>query len=320
MPARNTVYEFGPFRLDVHERQLLRGNTPLPLRAKIFDTLCVLVERAGRLVATSELMDAVWRDTAVEVGNLAHNIAVLRKALGENDGGPKYIETISGKGYRFVAQVTERQDQPPAPVTNSRRREVVGRERELELLDEILNEAAAGRRQTVCINGEAGIGKTLLLNVLVEQAKVRGFRCGQGHCLEGLGEGEPYMPVLEAISHLSSGPEVERVASVLRRVAPTWVAHLPRLSDRAADLGQETLGASKERMLREIAEALETLSADTPVLLAIEDLHWSDASTTQFMNMMALRSSGARILIAGTYRPHEGESRAASIHVMTQQL
>src|SRR5215469_6389477 len=114
MPAADTVYEFGPFRLDIHERRLLNGKTPLPLRAKVFDTLRVLVERAGKLISTDELMDAVWPDAAVEVGNLAHNIAVLRKVLGESAGGPKYIETVSGKGYRFVAQVTMHQEQVPA--------------------------------------------------------------------------------------------------------------------------------------------------------------------------------------------------------------
>jgi DNA-binding winged helix-turn-helix (wHTH) protein/tetratricopeptide (TPR) repeat protein len=320
MPAPDTVYEFGPFRLDVHERRLSRGNTPLPLRAKVFDTLCVLVEHAGKLVATEELMNAVWADTAVEIGNLAHNIAVIRKALGERDGGPKYIETLSGKGYRFIAQVIAHRDQCPAPRANSIRAELVGRERELDLIHELLNEVATGRRQTLCINGEAGIGKTLLLNTLVELASARGFRCGRGQCLEGLGEGEPYMPVLDALSQLSSGPDAERAASVLRRVAPTWVAHLPWLSDGETDHSKQTLGATKERMLREIAEALETLSAGRPVLLAIEDLHWSDASTTQFLNMMALRTMPARILVAGTYRPHDGENRGASIHSMTHEL
>jgi DNA-binding winged helix-turn-helix (wHTH) protein/tetratricopeptide (TPR) repeat protein len=320
MPAPDTVYEFGPFRLDVHERRLLNGKAPLPLRAKVFDTLCVLVERAGKLIATDELMDAVWPDAAVEVGNLAHNIAVLRKVLGERTGGPKYIETVSGKGYRFVAQVTMHQDHIPARPANSRRGELVAREQELDDIDEVLNDVAAGRRRTLCINGETGIGKTLLLNALTEQALARGFRCGQGQCLEGLGEGEPYMPVLEAISQLSSGPDGERAASVLRRMAPTWVAHLPALSDGTADLSKQTLGATKERMLREVAEALEALSADTPILLAIEDLHWSDASTIQLMNMMALRITPARILVAGTYRPHEGENRGASVHAMTQQL
>jgi DNA-binding winged helix-turn-helix (wHTH) protein/tetratricopeptide (TPR) repeat protein len=320
MPAPDTVYEFGPFRLDVQERRLLKGKAPQPLRAKVFDTLRVLVERAGKLIATNELMDAVWPDAAVEVGNLAHNVAVLRKVLGERTGGPKYIETISGKGYRFVAEVTIHQNRIPNPPANSRRGEVVARERELDVVDEILNDVSAGRRQTLCINGETGIGKTLLLNALIQQASARGFHCGQGQCLEGLGEGEPYMPVLEAISQLSSGPEGERAASVLHRVAPTWVAHLPALSYGTADLSKRTLGATKERMLREIAEALETLSVDAPILLAIEDLHWSDASTIQLMKMMALRITPARILITGTYRPHEGENQGASVHAITQQL
>ena len=92
------VYEFGPFRLETRERRLLRDGRPVRLRGKVFDTLCVLVSRPGRLVEKDDLIAAVWPDTVVEENNLAHNINALRKALG--DGA--LIETVPGKGYRFA--------------------------------------------------------------------------------------------------------------------------------------------------------------------------------------------------------------------------
>src|SRR3954451_2040973 len=92
------VYEFGPFRLEISEKRLLRDGRPIPLRGKVLDTLCALVSRPGRLIEKDELIATVWPDTVVEENNLAHNINALRKALGD----PRLIETVPGKGYRFV--------------------------------------------------------------------------------------------------------------------------------------------------------------------------------------------------------------------------
>jgi DNA-binding winged helix-turn-helix (wHTH) protein/alpha-beta hydrolase superfamily lysophospholipase len=99
------VYQFGPFRLDVRERRLSRGDAIIPLRLKVFDTLHVLVENAGRLVTKQELLDTVWPETTVEENNLNHNVSVLRKALGERATSQQYIETVPRIGYRFAAPV-----------------------------------------------------------------------------------------------------------------------------------------------------------------------------------------------------------------------
>jgi DNA-binding winged helix-turn-helix (wHTH) protein/pimeloyl-ACP methyl ester carboxylesterase len=101
-----SVYEFGPFRLEIVERRLLRGSQPISLRAKVFDTLCVLVQNAGRLLTKDDLLKAIWPDTVVEENNLNHTISVLRKALGESATGQTYIETVPRVGYRFVTKVT----------------------------------------------------------------------------------------------------------------------------------------------------------------------------------------------------------------------
>jgi len=98
-------YEFGPFRLDPDERLLSRENQPVPLAPKVIDTLLVLVESRGHLVDKDELMKRVWPDAFVEEGSLNKNVSVLRKALGQWDGGLDYIETIPKRGYRFAAPV-----------------------------------------------------------------------------------------------------------------------------------------------------------------------------------------------------------------------
>src|SRR5262249_52762695 len=101
------IYEFGPFRLDAAEHLLLRDGESVSLTPKAFDLLLALVERHGRLLEKEDLMKKVWPDTIVEEANLASNISLLRKALGDGENGHRYIETVPKRGYRFVAQVRE---------------------------------------------------------------------------------------------------------------------------------------------------------------------------------------------------------------------
>lgn len=98
-------YEFGSFRVNTVTRQLLRDGEAVPLTAKAFDTLAVLVARYGSMVSKDDLMDAVWGDTAVEENNLTQQISALRKALGQTVREHTYIVTVSGRGYSFVAPV-----------------------------------------------------------------------------------------------------------------------------------------------------------------------------------------------------------------------
>jgi DNA-binding winged helix-turn-helix (wHTH) protein/alpha-beta hydrolase superfamily lysophospholipase len=113
------AYRFGPFHLDVRERRLSRGREVIPLRLKVFDTLLVLVENAGRLVTKQELLDTVWPETTVEENSLNHNVSVLRKALGEKATGQQYIETVPRVGYRFAAPVDAAVPQTPASAASS---------------------------------------------------------------------------------------------------------------------------------------------------------------------------------------------------------
>src|ERR1700691_4898442 len=111
------LYEFGPFRVDPSHRVLLRDNKPVPLHPKAFDILLVLVERSETVVPKDHLMRKVWPGTFVEESNLAQNIFVLRKTLGDAVGENHYIVTVPGRGYRFAEKVLVVED-----------REIVGEE------------------------------------------------------------------------------------------------------------------------------------------------------------------------------------------------
>ena len=117
------LYEFGPFRLDVAKRLLLREGQPVALTQRLFETLLALVENSGRVIAKDELMSRLWPDTAVEEANLTVNISALRKILGETAGEHRYIATIPGRGYQFVAHVggQMKKNRPDIGETNQRR-------------------------------------------------------------------------------------------------------------------------------------------------------------------------------------------------------
>lgn len=104
---RARLFEFGPFRLNPQKRIVLRDSEPIPLTPKCFELLLALVDHSGEVLAKEELMDAVWQGTVVEEGNLNRHISTLRKALGESPNDHRFIVTVPGCGYRFVADVRE---------------------------------------------------------------------------------------------------------------------------------------------------------------------------------------------------------------------
>lgn len=104
------IYEFGEFRLDVAERQLMRRDgTAVLLAPRVFATLRYLLEHSGRVLDKEVIMEAVWPDCIVEENNLTQNISALRRLLGDSPGAHRYIATVAGRGYRFVAPVTTRE-------------------------------------------------------------------------------------------------------------------------------------------------------------------------------------------------------------------
>jgi DNA-binding winged helix-turn-helix (wHTH) protein/TolB-like protein/Tfp pilus assembly protein PilF len=105
------LYEFGPFQLDPDEGLLLRDGGPVTMTRKTFEILLLLVEHHGKVVRKGDFLGKVWADTFVHESSLTVNISVLRKALGEGQNGQKYIETVPGRGYRFIAPVRQFEDE-----------------------------------------------------------------------------------------------------------------------------------------------------------------------------------------------------------------
>jgi DNA-binding winged helix-turn-helix (wHTH) protein/TolB-like protein/Flp pilus assembly protein TadD len=119
------IYEFGPFRVDALKRRLLREGEVVCLTSKVFDTLLVLVERRGEVLSKDELMRRLWPDTVVEENNLTQQISALRKALGERAHEGRYVVTVPGRGYSFVASVREVTKETPDLILEQHTRSLI---------------------------------------------------------------------------------------------------------------------------------------------------------------------------------------------------
>jgi len=319
---------FPPFRLDPVNAQLWRGDQEIRLRRKTFDVLLYLADHPGQLVTKTALLDAVWAEVTVSDSMPATCVAELRKALGEKARVPRFIETVHGRGYRFIAKVKTQASvapirKPPSSVPKSPRPIMVGRQDELAQLQSCYSRVVEGQRQVIFVAGEAGIGKTTFVQAFLDSIAQKGsVRVGRGQCVEQYGAGEPYMPVLEALSRLGQEPGGARLIELLNRFAPTWLAQMPALltSEERVRLQSEMQGVTQQRMLREMTEALEALASETPLVLLLEDLHWSDFSTLELISAIARRSELARLLIVGTYRSVEMLGNDHPLRAMKQEL
>ena len=337
MPSETRL--FPPFRLDPANAQLWRADEEISLRPKTFEVLRYLVDHPGQLVTKAALLDAVWPEVSVSDTMPASCVAELRRALNDDAKAPKFIETVHRRGYRFLAKVSTEAICDTKAIGNTRAiREVdsgplrkrtgpkaivVGRQAELDQIQSWYADVLEAERHVVFVSGEAGIGKTTFVQAfLVSIARDNKARVGRGQCLEQYGSGEPYMPVLEALSRLGREREGGQVVEVLGKFAPTWLAQMPGLLTREerVRLQSEIQGVTQQRMLREIGEALEALAAESPLVLLIEDLHWSDFSTLELISAIARRSEPARLMFIGTYRPVEILANDHPLRTMKQEL
>lgn len=329
MPATRPT-DPSPVRIEADDERAWCGDRLLDLPPKTFAVLRHLLAHAGRLVTKSDLLDAVWGDTIVSEASLSSAIRDLRRALDDSSRAPRYIATVHRRGFRFVGPVAVSEDAPvaasaadPARRDPAPPRTLVGRACELDALDAALASALGGRRQVVFVTGEAGIGKTTLVDAFLARAASRSpLQIVRGQCVEQYGAGEPWLPLLDALGRVARGRDGARVVRVLRRFAPTWLAQLPALLDDAEleALQRRAHGTTRERMLRELVDALEAMAAETALVVVLEDLHWSDSATIDLLAMAARRADAARLLIVGTFRPADVAASGHPLEAVKQEL
>ena len=327
---KRNILEVGGLRLDASTQRLTVNDRTVDLRPKSWNLLNYMAARPGLLLTKEELTEAVWENRVVTEASLNQAVRELRKALGDDARSPRYIETVHRRGFRFIAGTEEhdnsRQQQPTHNnATGLGKRKLFGRGQEIARLGELLRQAADGQRQLCFVTGEPGIGKTSLVQTFLDSIPIwEGSAApliGQGQCIDQHGEGEAYLPILEALDRLARGPDGERAQRQLQRYAPTWLIQLPWLLPHAGpEYDSQLLAATPTRMLREFCVFCEAIAADTPLILWLEDLHWSDHSTIDLLHALARRQGPSRILVVASYRPLDAALLDAPVRQLKQNL
>ncbi|MGE0821176.1 MAG: AAA family ATPase [Candidatus Binatia bacterium] len=308
---------FGPFRLLPTTKQLWRDGVRVEIRPMPLAVLLYLTQHPEQVVSGEELLKVIWAGTYVSHTVIRVCVREIRQALGDEVAHPRYIETIGRQGYRFIGYRLEKSSvaREQSPVRSQQtlvsslwpQADIfVGRERELARLQEWAAQAQQGQRRLVLVNGEAGIGKSTFVSHFLSHIRVQTpLWVSLGQCVEMYGRGEAYLPLLDALGRLRRGHDVTRLSAVLHQHAPTWLMQLPTLLTPAEreTLQRHVAGATPERMLRELSEALEALTVDQLGILVLDDLQWSDAATLTWIAAWARRPEPTRLLLIGTYRP-----------------
>ena len=260
---------FGAVRLDVQQRRLLIDGQPAKIGTRAFDVLVALVERRDRDVGKNELFELVWPGVVVEENNLQVHISALRKLL-----GPHAIATIPGRGYRFTAALDTVAREPGGcfggAAGANEDAALLERGPALQTLARDLAQAQSGRGRVALVAGEAGIGKSALLERFLSTTR----------------------PETEVVTGACDALFTPRPLGPLRDIAMQWndAALLDAGSDRHA-LFSTLLQRLRERR--------------TAIVIAFEDMHWADEATLDLVKFLGRRIAQLPVLFIVTYRDDE---------------
>jgi tetratricopeptide (TPR) repeat protein len=200
----------------------------------------------------------------------------------------------------------------------------VGRQAELAKLTALVEQAVAGCGCIVFASGDAGIGKSAFVAEVIRRARqAHPLILVRGRCVERYGSGEAYLPFLDALGSLLVGKGREATAGLLRTYAPTWCLQLPAAAtspEEQAALRERTVGATQERMLRELGDVFEAAAANAPLVGLLEDLQWADPSTLDLLRHVGNRIERQRILILVTYRPAAVETGSPHVKACIREM
>ncbi len=184
----------------------------------------------------------------------------------------------------------------------------VGRDEQLARMARALSRVERGRGMMLAVTGEAGIGKTSVIEGFLSELGSQGERAiiGRGRCSQRLAGDEPYLPILEALEGLLRSHTGPSVAPLMKAVAPTWYM-LVSIESSEPSVDKESLpaAASQERMKREFGALCKEIASSYPLILFIDDLHWADVSTVDILNYLASRFEQTRVLVLCSYRPSD---------------
>jgi DNA-binding winged helix-turn-helix (wHTH) protein len=310
-----TVYRFGAFEVDPGLYVLRCNGSDLDIQPKVLDLLLYLVARRDRVVPKEEILEALWPGIAATDDVLSRAIHAARQAVGDDGEQQSIIQTVRRRGFRFVATVDSSHSPQPAPTraTEEARptREgpaFVGRERELQRLGEALDDANQSLGRIVFVSGEAGGGKTRLLEEFGRRAAATRLPVYSGWCWEGEGA-RAYWPWVQILRALIATRSPEKLREQMGPHALDIARVVPRLREKLPELPEPPAIQSDQERFRLFDSITCFLrcaaSNDGTLILVLDDLQWADTPSLRLIEFLAHEMVDAPILVLGSYREDE---------------
>lgn len=282
------IHRFGAFELDDRLFELRRWSNRelVPIQPKAFDILSLLIQHPEGVVSRADLMAKVWPGVVVTNDSLAQAVMSARAAIGDAGDNPTFIQTVRGRGYRFVASIESVPGTDDVAATPPERvivtSPLLGRAASLGTLRELLERARSGRGGICLVTGETGIGKTRLVEELCDRPEAILVRCYAG---DGAPELWPFAQALRALA--ARGAVIEGDLGLLAEGRLPEIA----LSDAQARFA----------LFDGIARAITAYAARSPLLLAIDDLQYADLHTLRLIALLSPQLRSAALLMVGAY-------------------
>jgi DNA-binding winged helix-turn-helix (wHTH) protein len=318
------VLAFAQFELDVAACELRRDGRSVPLQPRVFDTLRYLVEHRDRLVSKQELIDALWGGQQLNAVAVPWSISHARKALGQQGQEPRFIETVRGRGYRFVAEVQEVVVRGAHAASDSERSVArvtqvvgvtdpfVGREQVMLQLMAALEASRASHGRLLLLAGEPGIGKTRCASEFAALARARGVGLWSGRCLD---EGAPaFWPIIQVLrdacadSTLSDADRTE-AEHLLEQLVPRDVE-----TSAAADGGVDSDDA-RFWLLDRLSRFFARSAKNRVRVISLDDLQGADESSLRALALLAPLLDRTQLLVIGTARDAPADLERGSAHL-----
>ena len=289
---------------------------PVDERSDVFSFGAVLYEllsgsRAFRGNSTASLLKAVLRDDPPPLQAPVELRDIVARCLAKNPQDRfQTMRELKAALEQLANPSLERLPIAAIPAASAPARTGVGREAQHQQLWRAYTRVKEGRGLILAVTGEAGIGKTSVLEDFIAELGSRGEYpiVGRGRCSQRLAGEEPYLPILDALESLLHRPTGHSLGSVMRATAPTWYGLVATDSSDSRSNGEPREAppaASQERMKREFAALAQELARTQPLILFIDDLHWADISTIDILNYLAGRFDQLRVLVLGSFRPSD---------------
>lgn len=319
-PSPERVLKIGPVEIDTALREVRHDGTPVPVEPKPFELLLYLIDNGDRVVRRDELMDALWPGVVVSEATLSSAVRRARDVLGSER---ERIRVVRKVGYRFSVAAAETRNDSGTP----RPREVaesgprfVGRSHELAHLADVLDAGVAGRGGCVAIAGDAGVGKSRTIAELVHRARGLGAEALVGRCYEGEG-GQALWPWVQIFRGFAATRNESELAEILQSEANDIGRLTAAVSSRDPESAVSDPEMQRARLLDSVVTVLRRAAAKTPILLALEDLHWADNATLLLLRALADTIDDVPIVVVVTYRSAEitGNGPLASLRAWLRQ-